>query len=276
MLRILIILALIGLTVQRRPIQEQNKPAEHSDWHSEHHGSDDSPSDEECVKRIYRDCNHPKHFTEEELENVRQFLNYSFTVLADIKPDKPLCPKLHVRQDWKCLSQQQRRRVVDVWEVMYKKGDVQRLTDLHVKTWPAWHKTAEFLPGHRWFANNFEQLMQQIDPGVTLPYYDIYTYAVQPERSSIWNTLGHSGNYSNGYSVPDGVYASWNLVPTIKRHWQANGTILPWFTQEIFTSVIQTSHSYPEMNRIIGSHFPPHLNIGGYEGQYSYRNAPYE
>ena len=74
-------------------------------------------SNNECVRRIYSNCNHPKQFTYEELENVRQFLNYSFTVLADIKPDKPLCHKLHVRHDWKCLSQQQKQRVTNVWKI---------------------------------------------------------------------------------------------------------------------------------------------------------------
>ena len=268
MYEILIILALIGSTIEKfEPIIEQNTQKDVDSYNI--------PSKEKCIQRIYRDCNHPKHFTEEELENVRQFLNYSFTVLADIKPDKPLCPKLHVRQDWKCLTHQQRRRVVDVWEEMYKRGDVQNLTDIHVKYWPAWHKTPEFLPGHRWLNFEFEKIMQSIDPGVTLPYWDPHIY-VQPERSSIWDTFGHSGYYSNGYSVPDGIYAEWDLVPSIKRHWQADGTILPWFTQEIVTSFIQTSKSFVDLARLAGYHFGPHLNIGGYEGQFSYRNAPYE
>ena len=79
-------------------------------WSQPEFGPNQGLSNEECVQRIYRDCNYPTVFSEEELENVRQFLNYSFTVLADIKPDKPLCPKLHVRQDWKCLSQKQKTR----------------------------------------------------------------------------------------------------------------------------------------------------------------------
>ena len=238
--------------------------------------SEQGLSNEECVQSIYRDCNYPKHFTEEELENVRQFLNYSFTVLADIKPDKPLCPKLHVRQDWKCLSQQQRRRVVNVWKQMYGNGDIQRLTEFHVKYWPAWHKSTEFFASHRWFVNRFEKLMQKIDPGVTLPYWDPHSFATQPERSSIWDTLGHSGNYSNGYAVPDGICAEWGLVPSIKRHWLPNGAIPPFFSQEFITSIIQSSNSYPEFTGSAGIHFTPHLGVGGYEGQYSYRNAPYE
>ena len=108
------------------------------------------------MRRIYRECNYPTTFTDEELENVRQYLNYSFTVLADIKPDKPLCPKLHVRQDWKCLTKQQKRRTINVWKRMYELGIVQRMADLHVKRWPAWHKSSEAILGHRWLFNEFE------------------------------------------------------------------------------------------------------------------------
>ena len=234
-------------------------------------------SNEECVQNIYHECNGPKEFSEEELENVRQFLNYSFTVLADIKPDKPLCPKLHVRQDWKCLSQQQKTKVVNVFKKMYERGDVHRLADVHVKVWPAWHKTPEFFPSHRYFAIEFERLMQKIDPGVTLPHWDSYTYGAQPDRSSIWDTLGHSGNYSTGYSVTDGIYGELNLVPTLKRHWLPDGKLAPWFTQEFISSMIQSAENYREMTASsLGLHYPPLLNMGGYEGQYSVRSAPYE
>ena len=40
---------------------------------------------------------------------------------------------------------------------MYKRGDIQRLADLHYKTWPAWHKTPEGAPAHRWFTTEFEK-----------------------------------------------------------------------------------------------------------------------
>ena len=233
-------------------------------------------SNKECVKRIYSGCNHPTHFTDYELENVRQFLNYSFTVLADIKPDKPLCRKIHVRQDWKCLTQHQKERVSNVWKIMYKKGDIQLLADLHAKVWPAWHKTMEAGPSHRWLITEFEKIMQSIDPGTTLPYYESPIYGAQPERSSIWETLGHSGKYSNGYDVPDGIYPEIHLATTVKRHWP-NGTIPPWTTPEFITYLIQSSRSLPDFNlKILGLHFQPHLNVGGYEGQMSYRVAPYE
>ena len=269
---VLSLIANIGQTSDQYSPQEE--PYE---WYSPEVSSTPVPSDEECVQRIYEKCNYPTVFTEEQLENVRQFLNYSFTVLADIKPDKPLCPKLHVRHDWKCLTEQQKTRVINVWKQMYERGDVQRLADLHVKHWPAWHKGPEILPSHRWFTNEFERIMLSIDSYTTLPYWDPYTYGSQPERSSIWHTLGHSGTYANGYSVADGIYAEWGLIPTMKRHWSENGTITPWITQEFLTSMIQTARTMSEMVTLsVGLHFPPHIHVGGYEGQYSHRNAPYE
>ena len=110
---------------------------------------------------------------------------------------------------------------------MYKREDIQSLADLHYKTWPAWHKTPEGAPAHRWFTTEFEKIMRSIDHGTTLPYWDPYLYGTQPERSSIWETLGHSGDYSDAYEVPDGLYPRLNLATSIKRHWP-NGTIPPW------------------------------------------------
>ena len=94
-----------------------------------------SVSSDKCVPGINKNCNNPTTFKDEELENLRQFLNNSFTVLADIKPDKPLCPKLHVRQDWDCLTQQQKDRVHEVWKIMFLNGDIQKFSALNSKRW---------------------------------------------------------------------------------------------------------------------------------------------
>ena len=87
----------------------------------------------QCEKRIFRKCNHDTKFTDEELEKVRQYLNYTFNHLADIKPDKPLCDKLLVRQDWKCLTKDQKRKVVDVWRQLYAQGTMNYLAEIHLK-----------------------------------------------------------------------------------------------------------------------------------------------
>ena len=163
-----------------------------------------------------------------------------------------------------------------MWKRLYETGVVQRLTDFHYKYWPAWHKTTEFVTSHRWMEIQLEKAMREIDPNIALPYWETAVYGTQPERSSLWKTLGTNGSYANGYCVQDGIYGQWNLNPCMKRHWSPRRTIYPWYTPEFVTYTIQ-SPNFPEiLSRGGGQHFQPHLNIGGYEGQYSGRNAPYE
>ena len=88
----------------------------------------------ECEKRIFNKCNHDTKFTDKELETVRQYLNYTFTQLADIKPNKPLCDDILVRQDWKCLTKSQKYRVANTWKQLYTHGNIKYLAELH-RTW---------------------------------------------------------------------------------------------------------------------------------------------
>ena len=97
-------------------------------------------------------------------------------------------------------------------------GVVQNLTDIHVRYWPAWHKEIEYLSAHRFLQKEFDNYLLAIDPTVPLVYWDPYTYATHPELSSVWDVLGHSGNYSTGWCVRDGIYFDWGISrPCIKR-----------------------------------------------------------
>ena len=231
----------------------------------------------QCEDRIFRTCNHDTNFTDKDLETVRLNLNYTFTHLADIKPDKPLCDKLLVRQDWKCLTKLQKDRVANTWKQLYEEGTINYLAELHKKWWPSWHKSGEFLASHRWSINYLEKAMRAIDPTVTLPYSMTWTYGCQPERASIWDYLGTNGSYSNGYCVTDGKIYPDNLVPALKRQWSLRGTIYPMVTPEFATQWIQNAKTFTQvLNWDSGVHFQQHLNFGGYPGEYSVKNAPYE
>ena len=233
-------------------------------------------SNSDCVKKIYRECNHDTNFTDQELEKVRQYLNYSFTQLADIKPDKPLCDKILVRQDWKCLTKTQRDRLAEVWRQLYDEGLFHYLADIHYKNWPAWHKTPEFVTSHRWLYNQLEVPMRAIDPDVTIPYSIPWLFGAQAERASIWEYFGTYGNYSNGYCVTDGFYPA-DLTPCLKREWSPRGTIYPMGTPEFITYLIQNSNSFGALLlNVVGIHFEAHINYGGYPAQFSIRTATYE
>ena len=59
------------------------------------------------------------------------------------------------------------------------------------------HKQRFFLTWHRWFILQYENLLQQIDCRVTVPYWDWSLVAANPFSSSIWNT-GNHGFGGNG------------------------------------------------------------------------------
>jgi hypothetical protein len=61
------------------------------------------------------------------------------------------------------------------------------------------HEVDFFLPWHRWFILQYENLLRQIDCRVTVPYWDWSLVGANPFSSSIWNT-GTNGFGGNGDS----------------------------------------------------------------------------
>jgi hypothetical protein len=59
------------------------------------------------------------------------------------------------------------------------------------------HRRDFFLPWHRWFIIEYENLLRQIDCRVTVPYWDWSLVGASPFTSNFWNT-GASGFGGNG------------------------------------------------------------------------------
>ena len=59
------------------------------------------------------------------------------------------------------------------------------------------HELDFFLPWHRWFILQYENLLRQIDCRVTIPYWDWSLVGANPFSSSVWNT-GPGGFGGNG------------------------------------------------------------------------------
>lgn len=91
--------------------------------------------------------------------------------LNKYKPRKPPCQKLHVRKDFKCLSHDERVEFMEVLKTMYENGIMDKMTAVHWRFWGEIHKFADFIFWHRWFLNEFEKEMTQINENITLPYW---------------------------------------------------------------------------------------------------------
>ncbi|XP_028402202.1 uncharacterized protein LOC114525179 [Dendronephthya gigantea] len=73
------------------------------------------------------------------------------------------------------------------------------LTGLHKTVFYGYgiHQKDFFLPWHRWYILQYENLLRKIDCRVTVPYWDWSLVAGDPWSSSIWNT-GDDGFGGNG------------------------------------------------------------------------------
>jgi tyrosinase len=81
------------------------------------------------------------------------------------------------------------------------------------------HNNGRFFPWHRYYLLKLENLLQQIDCRVTIPYWDWALEATSPMTSVIWSDAPHwLGGDGNGGCVPNGPFGPGWL--------QANGNCL--------------------------------------------------
>jgi hypothetical protein len=91
--------------------------------------------------------------------------------------------------------------------------------------------------------NEFEKKMREIDPTVTLPYWQWTDSFAAPQKDIIFEWFGHAGNESNDYTVSDGAFAyqkvNYPETHYIRRQWNPNGTICNWEPPEYYNSITQ-------------------------------------
>lgn len=81
------------------------------------------------------------------------------------------------------------------------------------------HQATYFLPWHRWFILQYENLLREIDCRITIPYWESAEEANDALSSDVWNTGSHGfgGNGSGvAYCVLDGPFRAreWSVIPS--------------------------------------------------------------
>jgi tyrosinase len=196
--------------------------------------------EQECEYKIYRGCNHESQFTDEEINIAGKYVQQR---LAKTNPKKPPCSKFHVRKNIKCLTELERKKFIAVFQKLYDNGFIDEITKIHSTNWPAVHKFTDAVIWHRWIMTELEKKMREIDPTVTLPYWQFPDSFAAPEKDIIFEWFGHAGNESNDYCVSDGAFANQKVnypkIHCIRRQWNPNGTICNWEPPEYYNSVMQ-------------------------------------
>ena len=132
------------------------------------------------------------------------------------------------------------------------------------------HKIDFFLPWHRWYILQYENLLRKIDCRVTVPYWDWSLVAGDPWSSSIWNT-GVDGFGGNGVPwqrcVDTGSFGSlvWTLPASagggcLRRNF--NGFVPDAITVKNAITMFSDFHQFESILRL-GFHNLVHCSIGG-------------
>ena len=86
------------------------------------------------------------------------------------------------------MSTTERQRLLDAWITISTPGhelydSYENLIGLHTSAnFGTIHATAWFLPWHRWFALEMENLLRQVDCRITLPWWD------WTKKTTTWQT----------------------------------------------------------------------------------------
>lgn len=146
-----------------------------------------------------------------------------------------------VRKNQSALTPQEKQDFVNAVLALKANGTYDQFVQMHLNSMSTMsaHQRPAFLPWHREFLRRYELELQNINPNVTLPYWD-WTVDDSP-NSSIWGAdfMGGNGRPSDG-RVTTGPFAydngNWTLTvdgPDLKRRFgqSSSATTLPTTTQ---------------------------------------------
>ncbi len=192
------------------------------------------------------------------------------------------------RQEVHELTDAQWTRYIDAVKTLQQRATPEtasaydQLAFLHHKYASRIHSTAEFFPWHRLFVRTFEYDLQQIDPGVTVPYWDWTRDSRRLAAAPFWSPslLGGNGTGGRHGVIRDGRFADW--IPQysaqgFRRGGRRYGLARDWLdatglgtgdTARQIARVLRRADSYEALRDGLedGAHNTVHGLIGGDRG----------
>jgi hypothetical protein len=138
----------------------------------------------------------------------------------------------------------------------------QNLVARHAANFGPIHTSQNFLPWHRWFSMEMENLLQNVDCRVTIPWWDSAKNAGSPWGVSPWGAAADLMGTS-GACVSDGGFAGWtpNAHGCLSR---TNTGTLPTSIQESNVLAMSSGNFIAFSDALEGQiHNIPHTRIGG-------------
>ncbi|KAJ2822918.1 hypothetical protein GGI24_003810 [Coemansia furcata] len=182
----------------------------------------------------------------------------------------PVCKKIGVRKEVRSLTPTEWQAYTNAVAAAYNDKWIDWFGFYHSRVADAVHGNSHFLVFHRHFINSYENILQQYNPNVMVPYWNMMVDFQNPANSTVLGSkyLGGNGAGTNG-CVGSGVAGSWSLTFTnnhcLNRAYNNGTTINSWYSPEYATSVLQRSNTYADLRAGIENsiHGAVHLGLDG-------------
>ncbi|KAK9767811.1 hypothetical protein K7432_002093 [Basidiobolus ranarum] len=176
--------------------------------------------------------------------------------------------RLNVRKEIRQLTAYERNDFINAVNAIKRSGKYDELVSIHLNYVPYAHSTPAFFPWHRAYIKTFERALQNVNPRVTLPYWDWTLDSQAPEYSPVWQWFGGNGRSGDG-CVVTGPFANWRArfpqPHCLTREWDSGNQISSFWSPESVNNFIQNSGDFESIrsNIELGPHAAVHNNIGG-------------
>ncbi|KAJ9069164.1 hypothetical protein DSO57_1021422 [Entomophthora muscae] len=183
-----------------------------------------------------------------------------------------------VRREIRELKPQELCKLTGAIKQLHEQGKYEEFTKIHLDNQDFSHEMPEFLPWHRYFIRKFEMALQEIDPSISLPYWDWSLDSQAPHLSKVLTPSLYGGNGKKDKCVQDGPFANWQMTVPDKHCLQRDyvrGTNLPPFGYPEEISLFLNEPRFSDFSRLLeDKHAYPHVFIGGDIGDLTYMQSP--
>ena len=186
------------------------------------------------------------------------------------------CSTKLVRKEIRDLSPQEVQNFIQALRTMHRKSSIDtpsqydRMVGIHLDHAMEAHGQPLFFPWHRKYLLEFEAALQEIDPSVTLPYWDWTIDSQSPENSIIFKKEYFGGNGSGvSKCITNGPFSDWNMYYPSKhclsRSFDGGNVMGSFIAPEILRMMIGSAQNYDSFRAAIEGtpHGSVHINIGG-------------
>ncbi|KAJ1911445.1 hypothetical protein H4219_005935 [Mycoemilia scoparia] len=202
---------------------------------------------------------------------------------CDLVNAQATCPHNKVRKEVRQLSPKELGAFINGMKRLQDRGVFNWLGRIHNNCYPNVHDNIQLFPWHREALIIIENMLQEYDPEITIPYWDASLDFYQPAASWVFNpstfgTNGKTNTTGTGGCVVDGFQAhstntrlldSSGRENCLERNFNVDqNTISPWHSPEFVASIIQLSTSLEEFRKLFEYtyHDSVHQTIGGNMG----------